>query len=1311
MSSAQPLWLWLALRIALAGMLPLVVVAALILVILLPQLRADLEISHQILARAIAGQIEVHLLGAGRELQAIAEDIRNQSHQPVPFWLGSLDAHAGTGDVFSAIYITDSNDLVYAVGLPQAQRARRDDLLGLDLSRWDVLREAQEQNESVWSETFLSIVTGRLAVTLAIPMGERTLMGEIAIDQLSEFMDRLPDQLGILTMVLDRQGQIIAHSQGALSGQQINFSHLPIVRDALQGRFATHSFALNSQIFIGTPVSISQLSWIVLVAQPRMQAFQSFLSALWVVGAGATIALMLVIVISLLLTHDFARRISCYTAQAHAIADADYDQPESISNIREFDGLASALERMSLAISQRERDLTISETRFRDLSTLASDWFWEQDAQFRFRFFSEGVMTSALESLGVGYAELLGKTRWELPISFTPEQWAAHRALLEAHQPFRDLEYRVCPESGVDRWFSISGQPLFDDSGCFLGYRGTGRDITERKQAEETLRRANRQLRMLSDCNQALIRITDEIELLITICTIVVQAGGYRMAWVGYAEHDKFKTVRPVAHAGFESGYLKSIKVSWADTERGRGPIGTAIRTGHHCLIQSITHSRLASQRGYAAVCALPLTFDDQIFGALGIYSSAPDAFDVEEIALLRELASDLAFGIAMLRTRAERERAEKALQLAQLSILRSADAMFWVRSDGYFINVNEQACHTLGYTHDELLTMAVWDIDPDFTSERWSPHWERTRHLKKRRFETRHQRKDGVIFPVEVTANHVEYEGQEYDFAFVRDITERKRTEEALSENERKYRELVENANSIILRWNPQGEITFMNEYGLKFFGYSEAELFGRLVKETIVPPDESTGRDLRPLMDEICHHPERFKYNINENIRRDGERVWIAWTNKAVLDERSQVVEVFSVGSDITDRKRAEEALRESEERFAKAFRANPASMVISVIETGCFIDVNEQWLMMLGYTREETIGHTSTELGIWADSGSRQQMIAQLRRDGFFREAPIRFRTKTGDILDVLWSAETIRFGDQEVMLSLIYDITERKRVEEELQRHREHLEELVTERTAELHQAMDQLVQSEKLAALGQLVAGVAHELNTPLGNTRTVASTLAEHLRVFAAAIESGALRRSQVDSFLSRGQEAVDLLERNTARAADLIEHFKQVAVDQTSMRRRRFNLRQTIEEMLVTLRPQFKHTAHRVELDIAPELELDSYPGPLEQVIANLVGNSLTHGFVGMETGIIRMHAAALGPAQVVLRYTDDGLGIPPTILNHIFEPFFTTRLGQGGSGLGLYIVYNLVTSVLGGAVKVESLPGQGAGFTFVLPRDAPVR
>ncbi|MFO1424846.1 MAG: response regulator [Candidatus Competibacteraceae bacterium] len=394
------------------------------------------------------------------------------------------------------------------------------------------------------------------------------------------------------------------------------------------------------------------------------------------------------------------------------------------------------------------------------------------------------------------------------------------------------------------------------------------------------------------------------------------------------------------------------------------------------------------------------------------------------------------------------------------------------------------------------------------------------------------------------------------------------------------------------------------------------------------------------------------------------------------------------------------ANRALRESEARLRAAMESVPFDFFL-IGPDGRYVLQNsaskKKWGDVIG-KRPEDIARDPEMLARW--NGNNRRAFA-----GEVVEEELCFTVDDGErcIYNVI---APVKDGDAIIgIVGLNIDITERKRAEAELERHREHLEELVAERTAELRQAMNQLVQSEKLAALGQLVAGVAHELNTPLGNARVVAGSLGETLRKFAAAVESGALRRSQVEGFLNRSREAVDLLERNAARAADLIGHFKEVAVDQTSMRRRRFLLRQTVEELLATLQPQFKRTTHRVEVDIPPDIELDSYPGPLEQVLANLVSNSLAHGFVGREVGTIRVGAASLGPDRVQIDYADDGAGIPEALHSHIFEPFFTTKLGSGGSGLGLYIVYNLVTGVLGGTVRLRSQPGQGAAFDLVLP------
>jgi PAS domain S-box-containing protein len=288
-------------------------------------------------------------------------------------------------------------------------------------------------------------------------------------------------------------------------------------------------------------------------------------------------------------------------------------------------------------------------------------------------------------------------------------------------------------------------------------------------------------------------------------------------------------------------------------------------------------------------------------------------------------------------------------------------------------------------------------------------------------------------------------------------------------------------------------------------------------------------------------------------------------------------------------------------------------------------------------------------------------------------------------------------------------------ERVIAEEDLQRLADTLENRVAERTHELEeanaslsQAMEHLVQREKLASLGSLVAGVAHELNTPIGNALTVSTALNDIHRQFADVLAKGAVRRSALDRFVAENSEATELIERNLQRAAALISHFKQVAVDQASVRRRQFDLAALVEDVLSTLSPRLKRSPHRVEVDIPPGLVLESYPGPLEQVLTNLVENSLVHGFESGQPGVIRISAEAAGP-RIRLRYADDGLGIPPVLRHRVFDPFFTTKLGQGGSGLGLYLVYNLVHGRLGGSIELLDDAGPGACFIMELPVVAP--
>lgn len=271
----------------------------------------------------------------------------------------------------------------------------------------------------------------------------------------------------------------------------------------------------------------------------------------------------------------------------------------------------------------------------------------------------------------------------------------------------------------------------------------------------------------------------------------------------------------------------------------------------------------------------------------------------------------------------------------------------------------------------------------------------------------------------------------------------------------------------------------------------------------------------------------------------------------------------------------------------------------------------------------------------------------------------------------------------------------------------------LEDTVAQRTEELTEINDQLiitrdeiVRRERLASLGNLVAGVAHELNTPLGNARLIGSSLAGNAERFIRAAETG-LKRSDLNDYLSAIREATPALDANLVRAAELINRFKTMSIDQTTGQRRLFGLAEVVDQSLLAMRPQLKKTEVVTRFDVPEDIVMDSIPGVFSQVLTNLIENSLTHAFAPGASGTLTL-VARLHKDRVLITYEDDGTGIPEDRVRHVFEPFYTTRRGQGGSGLGLHIVWTLLHS-LGGTVNVEGRPGIGARFTIDVPRELP--
>jgi len=329
-------------------------------------------------------------------------------------------------------------------------------------------------------------------------------------------------------------------------------------------------------------------------------------------------------------------------------------------------------------------------------------------------------------------------------------------------------------------------------------------ELAERKRAEDSLRRSNRQLRAISACNQMLMRATDEGVLLDEECRIVCEQAGYAVAWAGFVESSHPGVLTQVALAGAAPDEASELGLALTELSQGCEAAQEALHSGAAVAIQDLLlDARFTAwrepvgERGFRSAIWLPLKDDHEaVFGVLLILSRDTGAFDDEEIRLLEELTGDLAFGVTVLRARAQRREAERRIALLSFALSNVREAAFLIDEAGRFRDVNDAACRTLGYERDVLLGMTVTDLDPGFPAERWPTHWTELVAQRAMIFESHHRAQDGRLLPVEVSANYFEYEGQAYNLALAHDITERKHAEAVLREREAFIRSILDSVD-----------------------------------------------------------------------------------------------------------------------------------------------------------------------------------------------------------------------------------------------------------------------------------------------------------------------------------------------------------------------------------------------------------------------------------------------------------------------------------------------------------------------------------
>jgi len=548
------------------------------------------------------------------------------------------------------------------------------------------------------------------------------------------------------------------------------------------------------------------------------------------------------------------------------------------------------------------------------------------------------------------------------------------------------------------------------------------------------------------------------------------------------------------------------------------------------------------------------------------------------------------------------------------------------------------------------------------------------------------------------------------------RNVQLRNREVEHSRENLRKVIDLVP---SLIYIKDRQGRFLLLNNAMAQSLGSTVDALLG-LSHLAIHPDPEQALRIHEADMGVI----EGAVPNVSMEepyLHADGTTHWLQSTRLPFTMADSDEPAVLALSVDITHRRETERVIKENEERFRAIFNQTYQFSGILNLE-GKIISINRTALSTFHKTESEVLSMPFHEADWWGQDQEVQGWLKSAIKRAAMGETFQRYIENIlpdGTAINVDFTLKPARNEEGRIIFLIAEgrDITSLLRSEEDLRRLNEELEQRVTDRTKnleaakaelevslkELHKTQEELILSEKLAALGGLVAGVAHEINTPLGVGVTAGSFLDEKIKTLESNFESGDLKRSDLEKFIKTGRESCTTILSNLTRAAELIKSFKQVAADQSSEIPRTFNLKTYIDEVLLSLRPKYKRTGHVIE-NHCPDISLFSYPGAFMQIVTNLLLNALTHAYEEGKYGHIRIGGRVRGNT-LTFTFDDDGRGIPPNAIDKIFEPFYTTIRGKGGTGLGLHIVFNTVTRTLGGTIHVESEVGGGTHFSINMP------
>ena len=560
---------------------------------------------------------------------------------------------------------------------------------------------------------------------------------------------------------------------------------------------------------------------------------------------------------------------------------------------------------------------------------------------------------------------------------------------------------------------------------------------------EQRVYHLNQLLRAVRDISQLITHQRDRQQLLADACQILVHTRGYRLAWIGLRDDNGF--LQPATFAGEGRSFVDQIIATPNKALLKRLPGMECLASKQAVTCHDILHDeRYASWRAEAAAvqfhstAAIPMLHDDRVFGILNVYADHSDLFAVEEVDLLVELANDLAFGLQTMEEAAERKRAEAEIVKLHQAVETSGEVIFLTDLQGVITSINSAFTRLYDYTAADVVGKTTPRLlkSGTLTPDHYTTFWSKILGGQVVTGEWVNKTRDGRLIDITASVSPiVDGAGETIGFlAIQRDITERRQAEDALRASENRFRALLQNVSTVAVQgYGLDGTTQYWNAASEKVYGYTAQQALGRNLLDLIIPPEMRSG--VKQAIQHMADTGQPIPAAELSLMRQDGSQVTV-YSSHAIVASPGHAPELFCMDVDLTERKRVEEALRESEERFSTIFHASPIPIMMVRTADGKFVDVNEAFQRLSGYEREEVIGYAAPDLNQWANPDDLRWLEMTLHEQGIVRDFDARLCSKSGMIQDVLISADLIVVRGECYVLSLVYDITARKQRENEL-----------------------------------------------------------------------------------------------------------------------------------------------------------------------------------------------------------------------------------------------------------------------------------